>query len=153
MMAQSARLLTTACPKPAVPLEDCQREYGSHSLRLSTKIQVYRAVVDPTLCTVQRPGFSIGSRSRYLGSFNSAACAPSLALNGKTTQSKNSSREPACPAQSLSCFKCSWPHHKDGRRTQEPQEGSAIVVVAFSSLARILGECSTIHSLLALFLR
>ena len=49
MMAQSARLLTTACPKPAVPLEDCQREYGSHSLRLSTKIQVYRTVVVPTL--------------------------------------------------------------------------------------------------------
>ena len=30
-------------------MEDCQREYGSHSLRLSTKIQVYRAVVVPTL--------------------------------------------------------------------------------------------------------
>ena len=49
MMPQSARILTTACSKPAVPLEDCQREYGSHSLRLSTKIQVYRAVVVPTL--------------------------------------------------------------------------------------------------------
>ena len=28
MIPQSTRILTTACPKPAVPLEDCQREYG-----------------------------------------------------------------------------------------------------------------------------
>ena len=49
MMPQSARIFTTACPKPAVPLEDCQREYDSHSLRLSTKIQVYRTIVVPTL--------------------------------------------------------------------------------------------------------
>ena len=27
-MPQSARILTPACPKPAVPLEDCQQEYG-----------------------------------------------------------------------------------------------------------------------------
>ena len=27
----------------------CQREYGNHSLRFSTKIQVYRAVVVPIL--------------------------------------------------------------------------------------------------------
>ena len=48
-MPQSARILTTTCPKPAVPLEDFQREYGSHSLRLSTKILVYTVVVIPTL--------------------------------------------------------------------------------------------------------
>ena len=28
MMQQSARILTPTCPKPAVPLEDGQREYG-----------------------------------------------------------------------------------------------------------------------------
>ena len=49
MIPQSARILTTACPKSAVPLEDCQREYDSHSLHLTIKIQVYRAVVVPTL--------------------------------------------------------------------------------------------------------
>ena len=48
-MPQSARILTTVCPKPAVPFGDCQREYGSHSLHLSTKIQVYRAIIIPTL--------------------------------------------------------------------------------------------------------
>ena len=41
--------MTTACPKPAVPSEDSQSEYSSHSLRLSAKIQVYRAVVITTL--------------------------------------------------------------------------------------------------------
>ena len=49
MMPQTARILTTACPKLAVNLEDCQRVWQSHSLRLSTKLQVYRAVVVPTL--------------------------------------------------------------------------------------------------------
>ena len=49
MMPQSARISTTACPKQAVPLGDSQREYDSHSLRLSTKLQVYRAVVVPTV--------------------------------------------------------------------------------------------------------
>ena len=52
-MPQSARILTTACPKPAVPLEDCKRGYGrvwqSHSLRLSTKIHLYKAIFVPTL--------------------------------------------------------------------------------------------------------
>ena len=49
-MPQSARILTTACPTPAVPLEDCQREYGgaTHST-FQQKIQVYRAVIVPTL--------------------------------------------------------------------------------------------------------
>ena len=48
MMAQSVRILTTACPKSAVRLEDCQRVWQTYSLRLSTKIHVYRVVV-PTL--------------------------------------------------------------------------------------------------------
>ena len=48
-MLQLARNLTTVCPKPAFPLEDCQKDHGSHSLCLSTRIQVYRAVVLPTL--------------------------------------------------------------------------------------------------------
>ena len=47
-MAQSVRILTTACPKSAVRLEDCQRVWQTYSLRLSTKIHVYRVVV-PTL--------------------------------------------------------------------------------------------------------
>ena len=49
VMPWSGRILTTACPKPAVPLEDCQREWQRHLLHLSMKIQVYRAVIIPTL--------------------------------------------------------------------------------------------------------
>ena len=37
MMPQSARILTTACPKPAVPLEDCQREHGRATLSASPR--------------------------------------------------------------------------------------------------------------------
>ena len=36
-------------------------------------------------CTVQRPGFSIGSRSGYWSGFANAVCTPSLASKGKTT--------------------------------------------------------------------
>ena len=53
-MPRPTKILTTACLKQAVPLEDCQREYGSHSLRLSTKIQIYKAVVVPTVLYVAR---------------------------------------------------------------------------------------------------
>ena len=57
---------------------------------------------------MQRPGFSIGSRSGYWSGFTNAACAPSLESNGKTTcRTKKSSREPACQAWSPSCFRCS----------------------------------------------
>ena len=68
-----------------------KRVWQSHALRLSTKIQVYRAGVVPT--------FSIGSRSGYWSSFTNAACAPFLASNSKSTcRMKKCSREPACPA-------------------------------------------------------
>ena len=86
MMPQSARILTTACPKPAVPLEDCQREYGRATRSASPQRSRYIGPSSfPPSCTVQRPGFSIGSRSGYWGGFTGAACAQSLASNGKTT--------------------------------------------------------------------
>ena len=68
-----------------------KRVWPSHSFRLSTKIQVYKAV--------QTPGFSSGGRSGYWSGFTNAACTPSLATNGKTTcRTKKSTRQPACPA-------------------------------------------------------
>ena len=43
---------------------------------------------------VQRPGFSIESRSGYWSGFTNAACTPALASNGKNTcQTKKYSRE------------------------------------------------------------
>ena len=63
-----------------------KRVWQSHSLHLSTKIQVSRytgPLSFPPSCTVPRPGFSIVSISGYLSGFTNAACAPSLASNGK----------------------------------------------------------------------
>ena len=109
MMPQSTRILTTACPKPAVPLEDCQREYGRVTHSASPQRSRYTEPTSfPPSCMVQRPGFSIESRSGYFSGFTNAAWTPSFASNGKTTcRTKKSSREPACPAKSPSCFRCS----------------------------------------------
>ena len=98
VMPQSARILTTACPKPAIPLEDCQREYGKVTRSASPQRSKYTGPSSfPPSSTVQRPRFSVGSRSGFLSGFNNAACAPSLASNGKTTcRTKKSSREPTC---------------------------------------------------------
>ena len=66
MMPQSARILTTACLQPAVPLEDCQRERGRATRSASPRSSRYTGPSSlPPSCTVQRPGFSIGSRSGY----------------------------------------------------------------------------------------
>ena len=108
MMPQSARILSTAYPKPVVPLEDYQRECGRVTRSASPQRFNYTepSSFSPS-CTVQRPVFSIGSRSGYWSGFTNVACAPSLASNGKTTyRTKKSSREPSCPAQSPSCFRC-----------------------------------------------
>ena len=99
-MPQSARIWTTACPKPAGPLKDYEREYDRVTRSASPLRSRYTEPSSfPPSCTVQRPGFLIGSRSGCWSGFTNAACAPSLASNGKTTcQTKMSSREPACPA-------------------------------------------------------
>ena len=85
------------------------KEYGRITRSASPQKSRYTGPLSyPPSCTVQRPWFSIGSRSGYGSGFTNAACAPSLASNGKTTfQTKKSSREPACPAKSPSCFGCS----------------------------------------------
>ena len=108
-MPQSARILTTACPKPAVPLEDCQRKYGGVTRSASPQRSRYTGPSSfPPSCAVQRPWFSIGSRSGHWSGFTNAACASCFASNGKTTcQTKKSSRQPACQAYSPSCFRCS----------------------------------------------
>ena len=109
VMPQSARILTIACPKPIVSLEDCQKGYDRVIRSASPPRPRYTGPSSFTpSCTVLRRGFFIGSRSGYLTIFTNAACAPSLALNGKTTcQTCKSSREPACPPWSPSCFRCS----------------------------------------------
>ena len=80
-----------------------KRVWQSHSLYLSTKIQVYKAVVIPTFLYSAETWVlyrkQIGSKSGYWSSFTNATYTPSLASNSKTMcQMKRSSREPACPA-------------------------------------------------------
>ena len=60
MMPQSAWILITACAKPAVPLEDCEREYGRVTRSASPQRSRYtRPSSFPPSCTMQRPGLSI----------------------------------------------------------------------------------------------
>ena len=70
MMPQSAKILTTACLKPAVLLKDCQRECDSHSLHLSMKIQVYTAIVVPTLLYGAETRFLYRKQIRLLERFH-----------------------------------------------------------------------------------
>ena len=120
-MPQSARILTTACPKPAVPFEDCQREYGRATRSASPRNSRYTGLSSlPHSCTVQRPGFSIGSRSGYWSGFINAACAPSLASNGKiASRTKKPVSQPAQHGVHLASGAAAlgWPRHKNGRRT------------------------------------
>ena len=64
VMPQSAKILMTACPEPAVPLEDCQREccrvIHSASPRRSRNTEPSSS---PPSCMAKRPAPSIGSRS------------------------------------------------------------------------------------------
>ena len=60
MMPQSAWILITACAKPALPLEDCHREYGRVTRSASPQRSRYtRPSSFPPSCTMQRPGLSI----------------------------------------------------------------------------------------------
>ena len=120
MMPQSTRILTTACPKPAVPLADCQREYGKATRSASPRSSKYTGTSSfPPIGTVQRPGFSIGNRAGYLSGFTNAACAPSLASNGKSMCQR--SPQESQPAQhrvhlASGAAALGWPRHKDGIR-------------------------------------
>ena len=95
--------------QPGVSLEDCQREYDGVTRSAPPQRSRYTQPSSfSTSCTVQTPVFHIWSRSGYLSGFTNAAVSPSSASNGKPTcQTKKSPREPACPAESPSCFRCS----------------------------------------------
>ena len=116
--------MTTACRKPAVPLEDCQREYGTVTRSPPPPPQrsgYTEPSSFPSSCTLLRSGFSIGSRSGYLSGFTNAACTPSMVSNGKTTCKRKSPQE-SQPAQHIihlasGAAALGWPCHKDGRRT------------------------------------
>ena len=99
-----------------------QRLWQSYSLRLSTKMEVCRTVVVPTLCVVQlRPGSSTGHGSYYWNFFTNTAGTAAFASNGKTTCQTKKSRETACPAQTIllhvQLHRLCWPRRQDGKHT------------------------------------
>ena len=105
MMPQSARTLTTVCPKPEVPLEDFKESMAEpYSLYLSTKVQVYRTVVVATLLYRDLGSLPEAAQATWAVSPKLLALHP---WNQTTCQTKKSSREPACPAKNPSCFRCS----------------------------------------------
>ena len=120
-MPQSARILTTACPNPAVSLEDCQREYGRVTCSTSPQKSRYMGPLSFTpSCMVQRPGFSIGSRSGYLSGFTNSTCTLSLVSKARLRVERRSPQE-SQPAQhrvhlASGAAALGYPRHKDGRR-------------------------------------
>ena len=116
MMSQSARILTTACPKPAVPLEDCQREYGKAILSASPRS--YRSH-PPVRCR------DLGSLSK--ADQATAAVSPTLLALHPWHQMARPRVERRSPQESQpaqhrvhltsGAAALGWPCHKDGRRT------------------------------------
>ena len=121
MMPQSARILTTACPKPAVPLEDCQSMAKplSPPLHEAPGIQGRRRSHPPV-------------RRRDLGSLSEADQATGavsltlLALHPwhQMARPRVEQRSPleSQPTQhrvylASGAAALGWPRHKDGRRT------------------------------------
>ena len=116
-MPQSARILTSACLKPAVSLEDSQRKYGR--VTRSTSPQTSKYTGPPVRC-------------RDLGSLSEAdqatgAVSPTLlALHSWHQMARPlvelRSPQESQPAQhrvhlASGAAALGWPCHKDGRRT------------------------------------
>ena len=107
--------------KVSSSLEDCQREYGRATRSTSPQRSKFTGPSSfPPPCTVQRPGYSIENRSGYLSGFTNAACAPSLASNGKTTcRTKKCSTEACLPSieSILLQLQCAGPATSQGWKT------------------------------------
>ena len=91
VMLQSARISTTACPMPAVPFEDCQREYGRvirSSLHENPGIQSRHLYHPSVLCR------DLGSPPEAVQTgFINAACTPSWHLIARPRFKRRSPQE------------------------------------------------------------
>ena len=82
------RRLSRSLVMVAILWQIVQESLANRSLCLITRIQVYRAVVIPTLLYGAEPfGSYIAGKSYCLSAFTNAACEPSLSLNGRITSS------------------------------------------------------------------
>ena len=76
-----------------------KRVWQSHSLRLSTKIQVYKTVVVPTLLYGAEAWVLLRKQIRLLERFHQRCLRSILGIKWQgQCRTKKSSREPACPA-------------------------------------------------------
>ena len=120
-MPQSARILTTACPKPAVPLEDYQREYGRVTRSASPQRSRYTGPSSfPPSCTVQRPGVLHRKQIRLLEQFHQRCLRSILGIKWQDHMSNEEVLKraslPAHPRVHLASRAAAlgWPRHKDG---------------------------------------
>ena len=147
MRPQSARILTTTCPKPAVPLENSKRVWQSHSLRLSTKIQVNRAVVVPTLLYSAETWVLYRKQIELLERFHQRCLRSILGIKWQDRESNEEACEPACPTWSPSCFRCScaglatsqeWKTYACPKQSSsESSENESAIVVLQESVTKI----------------
>ena len=119
-MPQSAMILTTACPKPAVPLEDCQRECCRVIHSASPRRSRYTESSSfPPSCTAKRPGSSIGSRPGPFSYFINKLTLRHLHQMARLCV-KRRGRPEIQPAHHKAhgvsgAVSLGWPRHKDGR--------------------------------------
>ena len=122
MMPQSARISTTTCPKPVVLLEVCQREYEHNNLlHLSMKIQVYRAVVIPTILYSAETWVLYPKQIRPLEQFHQHCLHSILGIKWQDYMSnKEVLKKASLPSRvhlASGAAALGRPHLKDGRHT------------------------------------
>ena len=121
MMPQSARLLTIACPTQASSSFGrlSKRVWQSHLLRLSTKIQIYRAVVFPTLLYGADLG-SLSEADQATGAVSPALLALHPLHQMARPRVERRSPQESQPAQDRvhlisETAALDWPRHKNTR--------------------------------------
>ena len=117
VMPQSIRILKNACPKPAVPLEDCQRE--NVRVTRSASPQRSRAIVIPTLLYDAETWVLYQKEIRLLEQFYRCCLRSILGIKrqgcvkGKSPQESQPARHRVHHASGAAVL--GWPHQKDGR--------------------------------------
>ena len=100
-----------------------KRIWQSHSLCLSTKIQVYIVIVVPTLLCGAEPWDLYRKQSRLLERFHQRCLRSILGIKWQDHVSNEEALKRASPPSIESIYAASgtaalgWPRHKDGRRT------------------------------------
>ena len=121
-MTQSAKILTTACPEPAISLEDCQRQYGRVTRSASSKdpgIQGRRRSHPPVRC---RDLGSLSEADQATGAVSSTLLVLHLRHQMARPRVERRSPEESQPAQhrvhlASGAAALGWPRCTDGRRT------------------------------------